>query len=322
MFEYKTNIKNYNNYILENIIENKKYIFIISDKLRDLFNDMISPISKKILVFIDEKKEFDISFLDYIHDKEKNDKITYLPISKYIQNNDINVWETKMRQEMSIGRLVNKLFPDVFNQSEIEKFVNEFKSKISKFFSNFRLVEGEDIRKYYLLNNYESNNHGDINHSCMRSKDAQSYLDIYVNNSDKCKLLILMSDLYKDKIKGRAIVWFGTRKPVNKIYMDRIYTIKSSDDILYKDYAEKKGWIYKSNKIMGDSTYIENGKRIFESVSIQLKAIKYKEYPSLDTLSYYTPRSGRLASNIGNYIPGYTRYHLNSPHGNATKLDK
>lgn len=301
--------------------EDKKHVLIISDKLKVVLKSINSSISKAILDSTTNNQEYDISFLDYIEDKDKIDKITYLPVVKYFQEPEADAWKSRMRQEMSVGKIINKLLPDTFKQTEVEQFVNEFKAQISKFFSKFRLVTGEDIRKFYLMDNYEVQNRGDINNSCMRGKPAQNYLDIYVNNPEKCKLLILMSDKDKNKIKGRALVWFGMRKPTNKIYMDRIYTIDPADQKLYIEYAKENGWLHKAQQTMGDASYMEDGKRIYGSVAIQLKPVKYKQYPSLDTLSYYTPSTGRLGSNPGNYVPGNPRYQLNSTSGNAQKLD-
>jgi hypothetical protein len=91
---------------------------------------------------------------------------------------------------------------------------------------------------------------------------------------------------------------------------------------LYIDYAIENGWLYKAAQVMNDSSYMENGKKVYSSVAIQIKPIKFDTYPSLDTLSYYTPSTGRLGSNPGNYVPGNPRYHLNSTTGVATKIDR
>ncbi len=319
---------NYKNFLFEEADGDKKTIqFLISDKLTKIFKHMNSPVSKAILNEINNPK--DISFLDCVtDDKDKTDRITFLPVSKVVPGilspNHFQLdpqYSAKGRQEMSVGKIVNKLFPNVFKPSDVEQFVNDFKAEIGKFFSSFRLVEGDDIRKYYLVDNYESQQ-GDINQSCMRYKNAQPFLDIYVKNPDKCKLLILMSDKDPNKIKGRALVWFGVRKPTGRNYMDRIYTIHDADKNLYINYAIENGWLYKTRQVMGDASYIDNGKSVHSSVAIQLEPREYKYYPSLDTLSYYTPGTGRLGSNPGNYIPGNPRYCLNSTTGGTQKLDR
>lgn len=320
-------VLDYKNFLFESDDKPKFKVvpMFISDQLSHILKGTNTIISKTIL---NDPENHDISFLDCEIDKDKIDKISFLPASKSVvgmlSDSHIDIkqsWEAKGRQEITVGRLVNKLFPNKFNQKEIDEFVNNFKTEISKYFTKFRLVEGEDIRKYYLLDNYESNR-GDINQSCMRGKDAQKYLDIYVKNPEKCKLLVLMSDKDIKKIKGRALVWFDLRKPLGKIYMDRVYTINQADVKLYIDYAKEHNWLYKSDQVMHDVSYFDNDKKINSSVTIQLKPIKFDTYPSLDTLQYYTPSTGRLSSSAGNFILGNPRYHLTSTTGDARKLDK
>jgi hypothetical protein len=103
--------------------------------------------------------------------------------------------------------------------------------------------------------------------------------------------------------------------------MDRIYTIHDADKKLFIDFAEGNKWLHKAQQVMGDASYIDEGKKVYSSVAIQLKPVEYKFYPSLDTLSYYTPATGRLGSNAGNYT-GHPRYTLNSTTGNANKIDR
>ena len=306
----------------------KEAPLILSDKLKKVLKSLNLPISNAILK--EEGSIRDISFLDYIDDdKDKNDKITYLPVGKIpigmLSDQHVNIklaWEAKGRQEMSVGRIVNKLLPEKFKQSEVEVFVNDFKAEVSKVFSSFKLVDGEDIRHWYLYTNYESQNAGDINNSCMKGVKAQTFFDIYVMNPDKCKLLVLMSDKDKTKIKGRALVWFDLRKPTGRVYMDRIYTVYPQDQKLFIDYAIEHNWLYKAAQVMHDPSYIDNGKKVNSSVAIQLKPGAYRAYPSLDTFPYYTPTTGRLGSNPGNYIQGNPRFQLNHTDGGASKIDR
>jgi len=298
--------------------------FFISQKLEKILKHINDPISNAILLAETEKKEYDITYLDCTSgDKNKIDRISFLPSAKVEVGNihDPN-WTAKSRQEMAVGRVVNRLFPNTFSNAQVEQFVNAFKAKMSESVSNFRLVDGEDIRKYYLVDNYEEKNRGDINNSCMNNKESQPFLNIYVENPEKCKLLVLMSDKYPDKIKGRALVWMGLRKPIGKVYLDRIYTVNDSDEELYKNYAAERGWLYKNRQIMNDVSYVEDGKVINSSVAIVLNPAKYKQYPSLDTLSYYTPSTGRLGSNAGNYIKGHPRIRLDSAGGGYSKIDR
>jgi len=331
---------NYNGFLFEaDDKEKKKISFFISEVLAKILSVIDSPIAKKILELDASKQptvkghnKFELSYLDCDRSKkDKEDKISFMPAAKatevpgYLQDMMIpcgDCYNSKLRQEMSVGKIVNRLFPDTYKQVEIEKFVNDFKAEMGKASAKFKLVEGEEIRYYYLSDHYENQSQGDLNSSCMKHDYAQKYLDIYCKNPERCKLLILMSDKNDKKIKGRALVWMGLRKPTGKIYMDRIYVLNYADQKLYVDYAIEHDWLYKAQQVMHDASYLENGKRVYASVAIQLNPIMFDYYPSMDTLAYYTPSTGRLGSNAGNYVKGHPRYNLNSAEGGATKLDK
>lgn len=316
-------VYNYENFLFE---DSEKYNLTIniSDKLRTILRSINDPISNAILdntVVGNHPGGSDITYLDCFEDKDKIDKISFLPANR-IGSGMTDPFNAKGRQDLSVGKIVNKLFPDKFKQTEIEKFVNDFKAEMNKIFSRFRLVEGEDVRKFYLDTNYENQSQGDLNSSCMKKSSSQPFLDIYVKNPEKVKLLILMSDKEKDKIKGRALVWMGLRKPLDRVYLDRIYTINDADKKLYVDHAIKNNWLYKIKQVMHDASYMDNGKQVFSSVALVLKPQEFKTYPSMDTFPYYTPSTGRLGSNAGNYVPGHPRLQLNSASGGYTKLDK
>lgn len=315
---------------------NKKIPFFISQRLKGVLSKLDSPIAKKILSIdksmypYDETTElYDFSYLDCEPVKDKEDKVTFLPAAKafdvpgYLPDSKIpcgDCFKAKGRQEMGVGRIVNRLFPDTYTQKQIEDFINDFKAELKKALVNLKLAEGEEIRYWYLDSRYADQHKGDVNNSCMKGAKAQPYFDIYCNNPEKCKLLVLLND--DNKLMGRALVWFGLRKPTGKIYMDRIYTINDADKKLYTDYAVQNGWLHKNKQVMHDASYIENGKLVYSSVAIQLKPVEYKQYPSLDTFGYYTPSTGRLGSNAGNYVPGNPRYQLNSTDGRANKIDR
>jgi hypothetical protein len=310
---YDMNVRSYDKFLFEAV----EVPLIISTNLKKVLKSLNLNISNEILMA--EGKPFDITYIDCFDTKDKIDKVSFMPSGKVASEESEN-FKSRMRQEMSVGRLVNKLFPDKFQQKDIEIFVNDFKGEMSKSFSNLKLVSGEAIRYWYLDLHYTTQSSGDINNSCMKGVKAQPYFDIYCNNPEKCNLLILLND-DGSKIKGRALVWHKLRKPTGKSYLDRIYTVNDADKKLFIDYAIQHGWLYKNKQVMNDATYIDDGKMVYGSVATVLKPVMYKQYPSLDTFSYYTPTTGRLGSNAGNYIPGNPRLHLNSTTGTYTKLD-
>ena len=111
------------------------------------------------------------------------------------------VFTVKSRNEVGIGRFVNKLAPGKYNSKQIEEFINQFKSQLEKAGEVFDLVEGEDISKYYWYENYKEMS-GTLGNSCMAKK--RDLFEIYTQNQDVCKMLVLLED---DMVIGRALVW-------------------------------------------------------------------------------------------------------------------
>lgn len=181
--------------------------------------------------------------------------------------------------KVKIGRFLNKLLDAWFSEndgdrndytaSDIEKFVNVYTSKVlfnNNIMNSFEVVSGEDIRKWYLLDNYASTL-GQLGSSCMRYNECQKYLDIYVDNPEVCQLLILKKD---DKILGRTLLWTDID---GKKWMDRVYTYKDNYKNLFNNWCIKNNYttIY-------DTTY---------KATIKLKGEDYDHYPYMDTFSYF-----------------------------------
>ena len=201
---------------------------------------------------------------------------------------------TKSRNEVGLGRFVNKLFPGKYNSKQVEDFVNSFKASLEKAGERFELVEGEDIEFWYNSDNYKEIS-GNLGNSCMARK--RNLFSIYTENPEVCKMLILKED---DKILGRALVWKLESINIVKdqdpgFFMDRQYTIKDSDIQKFKNYAKEQGWSYKSsNNHHSFGTINLNGvdKNVDMVVSVKVK--DYNKYPYMDTFRRYNPNTGLL----------------------------
>ena len=217
-----------------------------------------------------------------------------------------NIPETR-RSEVKLGRFVNKLIDiysksdalknstdsdyDIpffdFTASDIEKFVNAYTAKVlfeQNALERFRVVSGEEIRKWYDEKNYSSTNGGgQLNNSCMRHSRCQKYLDIYVDNPKVCQLLILMDGTDK-KILGRAILW-KTESGVN--FMDRVYTEKDNYMKLFKQWGEQNNYQMKN---------YGGGFSSIDEIVVKVKPKIYSYYPYMDTLSCYAPVKGILSN--------------------------
>ncbi len=216
----------------------------------------------------------------------------------------------KSRNEVGLGRFVNKLFPGKYNSKEVEQFVNSFKASLEKAGEHFDLVEGEDIEHWYWYENYKEKS-GTLGSSCMAQK--RNLFGIYTQNQDVCKMLILKED---DKILGRALIWKlesikHLGRPVEGVeyFMDRQYTILDSDVQKFRNYAKEQGWCYKSyNNHHSYSTVTIEGEEKNVGMTIQVKDKDYNRYPYMDTFRRYNPETGLLYNdddeddNEGHYI--------------------
>ena len=203
---------------------------------------------------------------------------------------------TKSRNEVGLGRFVNKLFPGKYNSKQIEDFINSFKASLEKAGEYFDLVEGEDIEFWYKSENYKENS-GTLGNSCMAQK--RNLFGIYTQNQDVCKMLILKED---DKIIGRALIWkLASIRRMGEVienveyFMDRQYTIKESDVQKFRNYAKEKGWCYKSyNNHHSYSTVTIDGEEKNFQMTVKVKDKDYNRYPYMDTFRRYDVSNGIL----------------------------
>lgn len=238
------------------------------------------PDSYDIVSFISEKRLLKLR-------EDKNE-----PLSDFIERikNEEFVWNDKNRTKLKIGRLVNKLATEInvkFVNHELEDFINSFKgfNALHRGTSNFEVVRGEELRKYYLYTNYQNMN-GHLGESCMRYKRCQEYLSIYTDNPDICGLLILKGE--GKKIVGRALIW---QTEQGHIYLDRVYSNNDSDIILFNAYArDNLGCKYSYDEIFSFKfkKYLE--------LSIKPKAIKFEKYPYMDTFRFFYTEDGSMYS--------------------------
>lgn len=170
------------------------------------------------------------------------------------------------------------------NDSDIEKFVNEFialtKSMRAPEDSKIEEVKGEDIRKWYLSSNYKSTI-GQLGGSCMSYPECQRYLDIYTENPERISLLILKDK--EDKLLGRALLW---KLDNGKLFMDRVYCLTEYDERLFVNYAKEKGYYYRNNGNNGNIKFFLDGKEvdIQDELYVSVTNSDFDNYPYIDTL--------------------------------------
>jgi len=226
------------------------------------------------------------SLLDAIEQKLSDGSISQSDINNLFTDPHYEL-STKSRNSTGIGRLVNQIFPGKYSSKEVEEFVNNFKNINKPSENKFLLVKGEDIRKYYLVSNYEQEA-GDLGNSCMRYDKCQKYLDIYVKNPEIVSLLVYVTE--EDKVLGRALVWkLNDHKSRDiedaEIFMDRIYGKDDSVTQLFRDYSDKQGWsrrTYSGYSQVRNVTY-KGEEHSYVDIRIKLDNSNFNYYPYMDT---------------------------------------
>ena len=268
--------------LVNQVIDIQKYI---PDKLKDAIREKI----------INERLTGEVSMLTVRMDG--NFLISFLPKDKLPEYSANGTWSRKNRQEGKIGKVFQSAIVKKFSQRDWELFVNAFKAEVCQC-NNFELVSGEDIRKWYLDDNYYLVK-GTLGNSCMRHSEAQEFFDIYVENA---KMLITTKH---GKLTGRAIVW---EIDENTTILDRIYVCYDYLEQCFIDYAKEHKWIIRENNSLlhtGEEQYWKTPDDDYEFAkqipfTIKLKN-KYEYYPYVDSFRYLSSDRLYLTTEMSEY---------------------
>jgi hypothetical protein len=260
--------------------------------------------------------------IDFLAPTDKADLISYLPENK-LKDGELDPFTAKGRAQMKIGRLVQKLIPDKLilehniDSRAIENFVNKYKAWFDTSELEFRIVEGEEIKKWYLDENYfapDGNYIGTLWNSCMRYAKRQSYLQMYSNNPIKMLCLITKQN-GEEKVRSRALLWddvsvissderFQSKGLSNIKVMDRIYSVFDSDVHLFKKWAKENGYVTKWEQSAKSHQFFDvDNERTVIKCKIKLQQYNFNYYPYLDTFPYFDLNKGFLRNDINS--PNY-----------------
>jgi len=335
--------------------------FVLSARLKRLLSSIKHPIAKKLieidkaredkkLTFVDLSEEaenkfslvnsnkaydnFIKSFNDLeldVNPKDVKQKMDDMP--NFDHDYDSPLW-SKNRAEVKIGSFVGKVFPKEFQQggnpgNDIESFVQAIIAKRKSNESGddrFKIVKGEEIKKYYYQGNYDVKNADDDTNvhgsplagSCMRYDYCEDYVDFYAQNTG-ASMLILFSDVdgREEKIVGRAIIW-ELAQPSGRTFMDRIYYRYESDMAMFKQYAEKQGWLYKSQQNMSATSDIvdtRSGESKIRDMKTKPNFKTTSKYPYMDTMKWFNVEKGYLTNDRDETDSGYDVYFLEDTSG-------
>lgn len=298
------------------IIESLLYY---SPKFRDTLYKMKDDISKDILSIEGDDIKPDLTFIDVDNDG----LVTFSTMSNSIGKIRTIVKDSSMdskwnrtsgdtiydldsrgsgpgvygsgRNQVRIGKLVKKFFSEKYNDSEIEKFVNNFKSQTTKS-QRFEIWDGKKISRAYDQSVYKFRV-GSLGQSCMNNKF--DWLSLYYNNQDTCKILVLLEG---EEILARAILWkidksweINNRydrvrlKEINiEWFLDRVY---STDDYMVSKmtkWCEKNGYATRYYNNSSDREMIHfKGQKICCDLQVRANPPIAESFPYMDTFCRY-----------------------------------
>ncbi len=243
-------------------------------------------------------------------EEDKVDTLSYLPKTKYdVIKNDSSkdpFGSGIGRTTIKIGRFVRKFLTEnafeEFNikDSDVEKFVNFYKSYFNFDPSKLIIVSGDDIKKYYLEENYfkpDGCRYGTLWNSCMRQKERNKFMKLYAVNP-QAKMLVLLSD--DGNVRARALLWDGVKEfDSDKEYkfMDRIYTVYDHDVDVFKNWAKENGYLTKWEQNAKSEIYVDidnHPERKHLYLILENHNLSY--YPYLDTFKFYDAYKGRFSN--------------------------
>jgi hypothetical protein len=269
----------------------------ISEELRDILKKIEnqSKVASMLLRKRHKVEDMTDGYINFIGvSKSDKTKLSYLTEERMKNMEPSDYWTSSRRYQIKPGGLVGKVFKGIHN-SDVECFSNAFRAQLLMDKINFKVVEGEDIRKYYHYSTYNDES-SSLGSSCMKYERCQKFLDIYVKNTGLISMVLMLNE--DNMLLGRALLWKNDDFKV----MDRIYT--ENDEMLvphFKNWADKNGFMYKKNQNWHTTqVFINKGREEVHQISFNVTG-DYSYYPYFDTFKFYDEKSGTLSNfNIGN----------------------
>jgi len=223
-----------------------------------------------------------------------NDGImTFTPAGKpTIVNSEGSYWlnhrkDLANRIPIKVHKGIRKMFKHVkFTDKWIEDIGNHIKS-LYTFEGSFKIVSGEDIRKYYHEDWYSTDvPTGSLSGSCMKHDNCQDFFDMYVNTPE-VKMLVAFKNEDSQYIIGRALLW-------NKVQchtydeeikcMDRIYGNQVTINA-FKRWGTNNGYHVKTEQTYDNSKFTSPTGTIVEKLTVHVTNVG-SQVPYMDSFRF------------------------------------
>ena len=227
-------------------------------------------------------------------------------IISYFFNTNMQIFVDFVETKYSRG---SQQLSRLFSEKDYNDFTTAFRqlSMVENVNIEPIIVTGEDIRQYYLEDNYAPGS-GELSKSCMRYSECQPYLDLYVENPSLVSMAVLLSG--DNLVQARSLMW----KYEGETYYDRIYAcndVKHDQLLSYFMRTNLKSIYYGSC----NRPEIKYNKYDLERQGITAR-FNFDYYPYADSMCYLCDDY----INLSNYERNGVRYQLNQTDGSYEDL--
>lgn len=226
------------------------------------------------------------------------------------------LWDSDKKQKVRIGSLITKIlssdevsFSGPVDNNVVAELVNQLNQIIYSIDTSgfeFRIVKGQEIKKWYSEDVYCKSREGadydgsTLDSSCMRHSKCQDRFGIYTENPDICSLVILVNE--NNELEARALLWNATLtledgKEQEVKFMDRIYYNHQDYLIKFSDYGYNNKFVLKkkqtSDIVWSKTLVVPNKGEVTGLLKVKIQDISdLSPYPYVDTLSVYVNDHG------------------------------
>lgn len=258
---------------------------IISEELREMlesFKDrsLVATLLLKRRHDLENLQENTIDFISFSNsDKTRLSYLTPDRIERMSQTGE-DFWSSNKRYHGKPGVVVGKIFKNL-SDVDVQIFSTYIRNMQSKLRYTFKVVSGEELVKYYKQENY-SKNSGSLGSSCMKWDNCQVYLNIYRDNPETIKMLVMLDSA--GMVLGRALLWEQGEIKI----MDRIYSVDDEEcQFHFKKWADSNNYWYKREQKWNNTLNFEsNGEVLKKEITIELKNSEHRRYPYMDTFKF------------------------------------